>query len=230
MGTSAAAALLLGLSLGFGSWGYMMPHQDPMGTLLLVNKQYKAPTVPLALTRPEVHPMNGDVANNAYMRPDAAAALEEMFSAAEQEGIHLYTVSGYRSYATQKAIFSRKSRERGEKSANMSSAKAGQSEHQTGLAMDFEGESLLGRGLTKEIGNSPEGIWVAQHCWEYGFLLRYGQGMTKITGYVYEPWHVRYVGKETSARIHELGDIPYETYMLMLRKERTQWMEAHGDE
>ena len=228
--TGTAAALLLGLSLGFGSWSYMMPHQDPTGTLLLVNKQYKAPTVPLALARPEVHPMNGDVAKNTYMRPEAAAALEEMFAAAAAEGINLYTVSGYRSYATQKAIFSRKSRERGEKVANQTSAKAGQSEHQTGLAMDFEGESMLGQGLRKEIGESPEGIWVAEHCWEYGFILRYARGMTKITGYAYEPWHVRYVGKETSRRIHELGDIPYETYMQRLRTERIEWMEAQGNE
>ena len=73
--TGTAAALLLGLSLGFGSWSDMMPHQDPTGTLLLVNKQYKAPTVPFALARPEVHPMNGDVAKNTYMRPEAAAAI-----------------------------------------------------------------------------------------------------------------------------------------------------------
>ena len=228
--TGTAAALLLGLSLGFGSWDYMMPHQNPVGTLLLVNKQHKAPTVPLALARPEVHPMNAEVEKNTYMRPEAARALEEMFAAAEKEGINLYTVSGYRSYATQKAIFSRKSRERGEKIANQTSAKAGQSEHQTGLAMDFEGESMLGKGLRKEIGESPEGIWVAEHGWEYGFILRYARGMSRITGYAYEPWHVRYVGKETARRIHELGDIPYETYMDQLRTERVDWMEAHGDE
>ncbi len=226
----SAAALMLGASIGFGSWQYMMPHQDPVNPLLLVNKQYKAPSVPLALEKPDVPPVSGEVAVNTYMRPDAARALEALFAGAEEEGIHLYALSGYRSYSTQKAIFERKRRERGEKSANMSSAKAGHSEHQTGLAMDFEGESTLGRGLTSDIGESPEGQWVAENCWKYGFILRYAKGMTKVTGYIYEPWHVRYVGEETAARIHALGDIPYEHYMQQLRGERVSAMEAYEED
>ena len=220
------AAILLGAAMSFEGWSFTLPNQDPTDTLILVNKTNKAPMVPVALVLPDVKPINERVAGNIYMRPDAAAALEELFDGAAQEGIHLYAVSGYRSYSTQKAIFDRKRRERGERVANLSSAKAGYSEHQTGLAMDFEGESMLGQGLVEAIGESPEGIWVAQNCWKYGFILRYPKGKTKITGYIYEPWHVRYVGKEASQEIHDLGDITFEEYILLKRGDRVKYLKG----
>ena len=219
-----AAAILLGAAMSFESWCFLLTQQDPTGTLILVNKYNKAPMVPVALVLPDVKPMKEGGEANIYMRPDAAAALEELFAGAEEEGMHLYAVSGYRSYSTQKAIFDRKRRERGERIANLSSAKAGYSEHQTGLAMDFEGESMLGKGLVEAIGESPEGIWVAENCWKYGFILRYPKDKTHITGYIYEPWHVRYVGKEASEEIHELGDITFEEYILMKRGDRVRYL------
>ena len=225
----AAAALLLGTVMTYESWGYVMPQLDPTDTLLLVNKQNKAPIVPMALVLPEVDPVNEKIAKNVYMRPEAAAALTEMYREAEREGIKLYALSGYRSYATQKAIFQKKAQERGAESANRSSAKAGYSEHQTGLAMDFEGESLLGRGLVAEIGESPEGKWVAENCWKYGFILRYQKGKTPITGYIYEPWHVRYVGREVAREVYDL-DITYEEYMKILRARRLDALEAEDEQ
>ena len=222
----AIASLALGLTLMFESWGYVMPHQDPTDVLILVNKQNKAPTVPVTLVKPNVTPTKPSVAENIYMRPEAARALEALFAGAAEDGITLYATSGFRSYATQKAIFDRKAAERGEQAANRSVAKPGYSEHQTGLAMDIEGETTLGTGLTAAFGESPEGIWVAEHCHEYGFIIRYPEDKTSITGYIYEPWHIRYVGVEAATEITQLG-VTFEEYILLIRGDRIE--ELKGD-
>ena len=218
------ASLTLGAAMMFESWGYMMPHQDPTDTLILVNKNNKAPAVPVTLVKPDVQPTREAVSENIYMRPEAAAALEDLFEAAAQDGITLYATSGYRSYSTQKAIFERKLERMDEKHANASVAKPGYSEHQTGLAMDIEGETTKGTGLTEAFGESPEGIWTAEHCAEYGFIIRYPKGETNITGYIYEPWHLRYVGKDAAAEITELG-VTFEEYILAVRSERIETMQ-----
>ena len=218
------ASLTLGAAMMFESWGYMMPHQDPTDTLILVSKNNKAPAVPVTLVKPDVQPTREAVSENIYMRPEAAAALEDLFEAAAQDGITLYATSGYRSYSTQKAIFERKLERMDEKQANASVAKPGYSEHQTGLAMDIEGETTKGTGLTEAFGESPEGIWTAEHCAEYGFIIRYPKGKTNITGYIYEPWHLRYVGKEAAAEITELG-VTFEEYILAVRSERIETMQ-----
>ena len=218
------ASLTLGAAMMFESWGYMMPHQDPTDTLILVNKNNKAPAVPVTLVKPDVQPTREAVSENIYMRPEAAAALEDLFEAATQDGITLYATSGYRSYSTQKAIFERKLERMDEKQANASVAKPGYSEHQTGLAMDIEGETTKGTGLTEAFGESPEGIWTAEHCAEYGFIIRYPKEKTNITGYIYEPWHLRYVGKEAAAEITEL-DVTFEEYILAVRSERIETMQ-----
>ena len=222
----AIASLALGLTLMFHSWGYVMPHQDPTDVLILVNKQNKAPTVPVTLVKPDVTPTKPSVAENIYMRPEAARALEALFAGAAEDGITLYATSGFRSYATQKAIFDRKAAERGEQAANRSVAKPGYSEHQTGLAMDIEGETTLGTGLTAAFGESPEGIWVAEHCHEYGFIIRYPEDKTSITGYIYEPWNIRYVGVEAATEITQLG-VTFEEYILLIRGDRIE--ELKGD-
>lgn len=222
----AIASLALGLTLMFHSWGYVMPHQDPTDVLILVNKQNKAPTVPVTLVKPDVTPTKPSVAENIYMRPEAARALEALFAGAAEDDITLYATSGFRSYATQKAIFDRKAAERGEQAANRSVAKPGYSEHQTGLAMDIEGETTLGTGLTAAFGESPEGIWVAEHCHEYGFIIRYPEDKTSITGYIYEPWHIRYVGVEAATEITQLG-VTFEEYILLIRGDRIE--ELKGD-
>ena len=224
----ALAALTLGASMMFQSWAFVMPHQDPTDILILVNKYNKAPSVPLALVRPDVTPTRPELSENIYMRPEAAEALEALFEGAQQDGIILYATSGFRSYSTQKAIFERKLERMSEKAANASVAKAGYSEHQTGLAMDVEGHSSLGAGLVEDFGKTPEGIWLAEHCHEYGFIIRYPEGKRDITGYIYEPWHIRYVGKEHAARIAEL-DITFEEYILLIRGDRIKMLEGGND-
>lgn len=219
----AIAALAVGFTLMFESWAFVMPHQDPTDLLILVNKYNRAPAVPMTLVKPDVVPTTPSKAENIYMVPEAAQALEKLFDAAAQEGLTLYATSGFRSYSTQKAIFNRKLETMSERAANASVAKAGYSEHQTGLAMDIEGETTLGTGLTEKFGESPEGIWVAEHCHEYGFIVRYPEGKTKITGYIYEPWHLRYVGVEHAQKIAEL-DVTFEEYIVMLRGDRIEYL------
>lgn len=226
----ALAALALGFTMMFESWAFILPHQDPTDLLILVNKYNRAPAVPTTLIKPDVTPTSPSKAENIYMVPEAAQALEALFEAAAEDGMTLYATSGFRSYSTQKAIFNRKLETMSERAANASVAKAGYSEHQTGLAMDIEGETTLGTGLTEQFGESPEGIWVAEHCHEYGFIIRYPEGKTRITGYIYEPWHLRYVGREHALRITQLG-VTFEEYILMLRADRVEFLtkEDNGD-
>ena len=148
------AALTLGTTMMFEAWGYMLPQQNPTDLLILVNKTNKAPAVPVTLVKPNVQPTRESASENIYMRPEAAAALEALFAGAAEDGLTLYATSGYRSYSTQKAIFERKLDRMSEKQANLSVAKPGYSEHQTGLAMDIEGETTKGTGLTEAFGES----------------------------------------------------------------------------
>ena len=223
------ASMILGAAMMFETWGFVLPHQNPADLLLLVNKQNKAPSIPFTLVKPDVTPTKPSVSENIYMRPEAAHALEQLFADAAADGITLYATSGFRSYSTQKAIFDRKAEERGEQAANRSVAKPGQSEHQTGLAMDIEGETTLGTGLTGAFGESPEGQWVAENCHRYGYIIRYPKDKTHITGYIYEPWHIRYVGVKAANEITQLG-VTLEEYILLVRGERIQMLEGEMNE
>lgn len=225
----AVSALLIGAAMMFQSWGFIMPHQNPADTLILVNKQNRAPAVPPTLVLPDVPPTTEDKAKNIYMQPVAAEALEELFAAAKEDGVILYATSGFRSYSTQKAIFDRRSQQRGEKAANRSVAKPGYSEHQTGLAMDVEGHSSLGSGLVEDFGETTEGKWLSENCHRFGFIIRYPKGKTDITGYIYEPWHIRYVGKDAAEEIFSL-DVTLEEYIVMKRSDRIIWLEGERNE
>lgn len=165
--------------------------------LMLVNKKnhLSSSYVPKNLTIPNVRfPFSGyDEKKN--MRSVPAKALEGMFAAAKRDGVTLYAQSGYRSYQRQKTLFDYYKRQYGEAAANRFSAKPGQSEHQTGLAMDVTSASV-GYDLVEHFGDTKEGKWVKNNAANYGFIVRYPQGAESITGYQYEPWHLRYVGVE----------------------------------
>ena len=132
------------------------------------------------------------------LRKVAADAFEAMVAAAAKENITIKMRTGYRSYAYQRdRLYNSYVKQHGQKEADTFSAKPGQSEHQTGLALDIGGASQS-YALTREFGNSKEGKWVAAHCHEYGFIIRYTDGTKdapgKVTGFISEPWHLRYVG------------------------------------
>ena len=187
---------------------------SPDGYLMLVNRQYKLPASyePSDLIKPKVKHSSSQI----LMRKDAAAALELLFAAAKEEaGLTLYAHSGYRNYSTQQAIFQRKiNNVKDIEKARLLVADPGASEHQLGLAMDVKAHP--NGKLNAAFGKTKEGIWLAENAYRFGFIIRYKDEWTEITGYAYEPWHIRYVGLEHAAIIHEL-DIPFEEYIGSLR-------------
>ncbi|MGI6141399.1 MAG: M15 family metallopeptidase [Caldicoprobacterales bacterium] len=185
---------------------------NPSAVDVLVNKKYELPAdyKPKDLVTPNVPFAPG--AYNKKMRKEAAGALEELFKAASAEGINLYAVSGFRSYATQKTIFQRNVKSRGSvEAANRYSAKPGYSEHQTGLAMDVTSKSVSYL-LTSKFGEKAEGKWLKNNAHKYGFIIRFPKGKEKITGYIYEPWHIRYLGVDLATAVYESG-LTYEEYL-----------------
>ena len=124
------------------------------------------------------------------LEPEVAKALARLTAAARADGVRLVVRSGYRSYATQAAIFKRQvASYPSEAMARRYNAEAGRSEHQTGLAVDLWDGVTWGLGMAR----TKAGVWLWRHAPEYGFILRYPQGKEKITGYAYEPWHFRYL-------------------------------------
>ena len=147
--------------------------------ILLVNKDYGLP--------PTFG--NGD-------DPTALAKLQQLQREAQAQGINISnSYSGYRSYQDQTQLYNNYVNLHGEEKANTFSAKPGFSEHQTGLTFDlkdFNGQ-LVEDPITSQ--------WIKDNCAQYGFIVRYPEGKEDITGYIYEPWHLRYVGEEVANQI-----------------------------
>lgn len=152
--------------------------------------------------------------NRNYMRRPAARELEVMFRDAAAAGTAPIGVSGYRSYKRQQEIYEGNLAVKGERHTSLYSARPGQSEHQTGLAMDISAPSVQST-LTTEVENTPEGQWLRANAHRYGFILRYPAGKEHITGYAYEPWHFRYVGRELAAFLKKEGLTLEEYYQLL---------------
>ncbi len=190
------------------------PQHDADGLLFLVNRQWRVHENYV----PEVRAakVSGQVRN---MQPEASLALEEMFKACRAEaGVNLVSVSGYRSYIKQQTLYKNKLKRVGgsEEKADEYVARPGASEHQLGLAMDVGQEGKT--NLTDAFAATKGGQWVKENCWRFGFILRYQEGWEDVTGYLFEPWHVRYVGKENAEKIHA-ANMPLETYLQKLRGE-----------
>lgn len=134
-----------------------------------------------------------------YMTAESAKAVEEMVDAASKDAIYLYGLSGYRSYETQKNLYEYNVETQGKSYSDKYVAKPGASEHQLGEAMDLATSS----GWIYE--GCPEANWIANNAYKYGFIVRYEAGKEDITGYNYEPWHVRYVGNEMAEKIYNDG-------------------------
>lgn len=176
--------------------------ENPYDILALVNKDYALPSdyEPNDLVVPNVaFPFTEDDPKK-QLRKEAANALEDLFVAAKDDGLDLFAQSGYRSFDRQETIFAANVERHGEDHANTYSARAGESEHQTGLVMDVTSQSV-GFDLITDFGETEEGKWVEEHAHEYGFIIRYPEGKENITKYQYEPWHLRYVGKKAAEEI-----------------------------
>jgi len=181
--------------------------ENPEKTDVLVNRKRNLPEsyvpedlvtlsdVPTVLSNPEVN----------QMRSTAYEALKELFKAAqEEEGYELHARSGYRSYYTQASLYSSYVENNGQAAADKFSAKPGQSEHQTGLAMDITCEAVNYR-LDESFGETEEGKWVAANAHRFGYIIRYPKEKEDITGYMYEPWHIRYLGTELAEKVYDSG-------------------------
>ena len=147
------------------------------------------------------------IANKTYSLPDnygwgltdeTLNAFYQMQAGAWQDGISLWICSGFRGYWDQYYLYNNYVARDGKAEADTYSARPGHSEHQTGLAMDLNNAS-------RSFYGTREAAWIADHCAEYGFIIRYPQGKENITGFIYEPWHVRYVGKDLARKITDSG-------------------------
>jgi zinc D-Ala-D-Ala carboxypeptidase len=193
--------------------------QNPLNVLALVNKMFALPDNynPTDLVKPNVSfSFGNETIEKSLMRKEAALALEKMFTEAKTNGIELYAVSGYRSYERQRIIFDAEVKKSGEEKAAQVVAVPGNSEHQSGLAMDISAKSA-DLGLTESFGETFEGKWLAANAHKYGFILRYPKGKESITGYQYEPWHFRYVGVSAAQTIFE-KNITLEEYFNIVEK------------
>ncbi|MDF2676998.1 MAG: family metallopeptidase, partial [Bacillota bacterium] len=150
--------------------------------------------LPTVLENPEIN----------QLRKVAHDALKLLFDSAKEDGYELKARSGYRSYNTQSSLYKSYVASNGQEAADKYSAKPGQSEHQTGLAIDITAASMNFQ-LDDTFENTEEGKWVKDNAHKYGFIVRYPKGKESITGYSFEPWHLRYVGVELAKEVFESG-------------------------
>ncbi|MCM3041020.1 D-alanyl-D-alanine carboxypeptidase family protein [Paenibacillus motobuensis] len=184
----------------------MAAASDVNSVAVLVNKEFALPDDynPSDLVYPNVRFTFKEKIEKRMMRSEAAKALENLFDGAEKDGIYLAGVSAYRSHKTQTALFNRYVERDGEEKAKTYSAVPGHSEHETGLAIDVSGSD--GKCAAEDcFGDTKEAEWLAKHASEYGFIIRYPEGKDSITGYKYEPWHIRYVGVDIASEIADRG-------------------------
>jgi len=193
--------------------------QNPTNIMVLVNKENSLPDgyAPEDLVRPNVLFSFGEQdIEKSYLRKEAAEALQLLFAEGKKSGIDLFAVSGYRSYDRQVAVFNAEVSKYGEEKAIQAVAFPGSSEHQTGLSMDLSSQSANFE-LSEQFGDTVEGKWIANNAHHFGYILRYPKGKEDITGYKYEPWHFRYVGKEAAAVIFD-KQLTLEEYFKIVQK------------
>lgn len=196
------ALALMGASFGAG-WFFGVKSTQYSGNILLVNDSHRltADYVPEGLVNLYEQRHSFRLANaNIYLTMETYQAMEEMFAAAESEGMNGFIItSGYRDYARQAEIF-----------AETEAGKAqepGASEHQTGMAFDVTCQDS-GNGFE----NTPHYRWLCENAYKYGFIQRYPPNKSNETGISYEPWHYRYVGKKAAKDMHKTGQT-LEAYM-----------------
>ncbi len=199
------------------SFAQSMPDRDIHSPIFLVNTQYRigsdyVPAVVGASVPGE----------SKQLQKLAAQSLEQLFAAAKEQKINLYSKSAYRAYSSQRAIFQRKvnAHKGSVEKANEYVAFPGASEHQLGLAADVTGR---GDALHPNFFQTAEGQWLAENAHKFGFIIRYPLGLESITGIQYEPWHLRYVGVDHAAAIYK-ESLAMEQYVSKKRIERYRYL------
>jgi zinc D-Ala-D-Ala carboxypeptidase len=186
---------------------------NPASIPVLVNKQNKLPDSynPSDLVYTSIPFIFSGKSDKRKMRKEAETAIANLFAGAKQQGINLLGVSAYRSHATQTNLFNAYVKKDGYEKARTYSALPGTSEHETGLSIDVTGGN--GKCAAQDcFGNTSEAKWLQNHVSEYGFIIRYPKGKESITGYKYEPWHLRYVGNSIAKEIMSAGSTMEEYY------------------
>lgn len=180
--------------------------KNPNDILVLVNKKNKLKNdfIPKNLIRLNLQYSH----ENKYLKKEAATSFYKLSEQAKKKGLRIIVVSGYRNYEYQEKLFNYYIIEKGLDYALTCSAKPGHSEHQTGLAIDVEGSNYDYNLFAK----SKEFNWMKNNAHKYGFILRYPKGKEHITGFKYEPWHYRYVGKKVAKKIFK-KNITFEEYL-----------------
>ena len=173
---------------------------NPDSLLALCNKYWKMPDgyAPSDLRR---LPASLAAGSANQMRREAADAFEQLCADAQKEGYTILAQSAYRSYATQVSLYARYAAQDGTANADIYSARAGHSDHQTGLVVDVKN----GSRPYNRFGQTAEYQWAKDNIHKYGFIIHYPSGKQAITGYKTEEWHWRYVGKETATALYTLG-------------------------
>lgn len=186
---------------------------DPTSIWVVVNKTHPLAPInyePADLVAPNV-PLRYSGNETMRLQKTAATAVEQLFGAAKSQNINLMIASGYRSYSNQASVYSGYVRTLGQATTDRQSAKPGYSEHQTGFAVDVEPTSLACE-LQQCFGETKEGKWLTTNAYSYGFIIRYPNSKEEITGYDYEPWHLRFVGSQLAAELHSSGITTLEEY------------------
>jgi D-alanyl-D-alanine carboxypeptidase len=188
--------------------------EDPASPWIIANKQRPldpSSYEPTDLVSPDV-PLRLDAGTEEMqMRKEAATAIEQMFADAKKDGLTLMVSSAFRSYDYQEGLYNTYVKQQGRAVADTQSARPGFSEHQTGWAIDVEPSSRECE-VEECFADTPEGKWVAENAYKYGFVIRYHEGKQDTTGYIYEPWHLRYVGKDLAAEVKEQGNPTLEEF------------------
>lgn len=178
---------------------------DPTHVWVVVNKLRPYAPVDYAPS-PMVLPADVRSLEGGTLRSDAAAALTRLADASRAAGAgDLALLSGYRSYATQHTSYQAQVSTRGVPGADEVSARPGYSEHQSGLAGDVVACTTAGCSSIDALATTPQGAWIAANCWRYGWIVRYEAGQTSTTGYLPEPWHLRYIGVPLATAYHDGG-------------------------
>lgn len=178
---------------------------DSTSIWLVVNKEraISIDYIPEDLRTVAVNKRIDKSADELKLRDEVATALEAMFLAASQSSdLDLLLGSGYRSASLQAYYYNNYVKAYGQEEADKFSAKPGTSEHQTGMAADLAGPSS-DCYLEPCFAETAEGDWLAKEAHKFGFTVRYPEGKDDITGYQYEPWHMRYVGIELATELYD---------------------------
>jgi len=188
---------------------------DQESFIVLVNKVFRLPEdySPSDLVVPAVLSVGGVNNSDHFLRTEAAVALESMFAAAlSEDELTLWLSSGYRSHETQMMTHQHFVDLVGREEGEMISARPGHCEHQTGLAASVTAPSVGGY-LIRGFSETVEGAWLRENAHRFGFIIRYPEGRELVTGFLYEPWSLRYVGIPVAAYVFE-NDLVLEQYVL----------------